>query len=146
HQDRHPAEKGISGCRHEIGGAGAERREADAGLAGMAAVSRRHEARALLMPGQDQADLLRSAETVEQVEILFAGDAENIFDAFFLQALDEKVGRLGCHAAPPLLRARWRKAGVRVCNVPATLLFYVRLATAFSRPAIGRFTTESCQS
>ena len=91
HQDRHAAELGISGGGDEVGRARPERRQADAGLAGVAAVGRRHEAGALLVAGQDQPDLLRPAQRIEHVEIFLAGNAENIFDALFLEALDEQV-------------------------------------------------------
>ena len=36
--------------------------------------------------------LRRARQAVEQIEILLAGDAEDIFDALFFQALDEQVG------------------------------------------------------
>src|SRR3546814_9550347 len=58
----------------------------------MASISRRHEARALLVPRQDQLDRFRARQAVEEVEIFLARHAENIFDAFFLQAFDEQVG------------------------------------------------------
>jgi hypothetical protein len=71
------------------------------GLAGMPPVGRRHEAGALLVAGQDELDPGGARQAVEKVEILLAGHSEDIFDPFFLQALDEQVGRLG-HSDFPL--------------------------------------------
>jgi hypothetical protein len=97
HQDRHSAELGISGGGDEVGRSGPEGGEAHTGLAGMAPIGRRHEARPLLVAGEDQPDP-RARQAVEEVEILLARDSEDIVDAFFLQALDEQVGGLG-HSA-----------------------------------------------
>jgi hypothetical protein len=91
HQDRHAAELRVGGGGHEVGGARPKRCHAHAGLAGVAAVGGGHEARALLMAGQDQLDRLRPRQTVQHVEILFARYAEDIFAALFLKALHEQV-------------------------------------------------------
>jgi hypothetical protein len=74
-----------------------QRGHAHADLAGVASVGRRHETRALLVPRQDQLDLLRTRQAVEHVEVLLARHAEDIFHAFLFQALDEQVRSLGRH-------------------------------------------------
>ncbi len=99
HQHRHPAQLGVSRGGDQVGGAGPQGRQAHAGLAGMAPIGRRHESGALLVPGQDQPDL-RPGQAVEEVQILLAGNAEDIIDAFLLQAMDEQVGCLGHWTVP----------------------------------------------
>ncbi len=44
------------------------------------------------MAGEDEADLRRGAQFVEDREILRAGDAEDVVDAFAQQAVDEGAG------------------------------------------------------
>src|SRR3546814_17283635 len=73
-----------------------------AGLAGVAAIGRGHEARTLFVAGQDHPDRLRSRQAVEKVEIFLTGNAENIFDALFLETLDEQVGCFFHVTSPPL--------------------------------------------
>ncbi len=94
HQHRHPAERRIGRRGDEVRRAGPQRGDADAGLAGVPAIRRRHEARALFVAGQDQPDLVGSAEAVEEIEVLFAGHAEDVFAPFSLEALDEEVRSL----------------------------------------------------
>jgi hypothetical protein len=43
------------------------------------------------MPGQDEADLLRLFQRQHEVGILFAGHAEDIFDALVLETLNQKI-------------------------------------------------------
>jgi hypothetical protein len=95
HQDRHAAKLRIGRGGHEIGRARAQGRDADAGLAGVPPVGRGHEAGALLVARQDQLDRGRAREAVEEIQILLAGHAEHIFDAFFLEAVDEQVRSFG---------------------------------------------------
>jgi hypothetical protein len=59
HQHRHTAQRGIGGRCDEVGRPRPQSGDADAGLAGVAAIGCGHEARALFMPGQDQLDLGR---------------------------------------------------------------------------------------
>jgi hypothetical protein len=56
HQHGHGAQLCVGGGGYQVGGARPQRCQADAYLAGQAAVSRRHESRALLVSGQDQFD------------------------------------------------------------------------------------------
>jgi hypothetical protein len=66
-----------------------------------------HEGRPLLVSGEDEADLRRFAQGIENREILRAGDAEHMIDAFAQQTVDEgaraghSIGDLGlgaeCH-------------------------------------------------
>jgi hypothetical protein len=91
HQHRHPAQLGIGRRCHEIGGSRSQRRQANAGLAGVPSIGRGHESRALLMPRQDQFDLGRSRQAVEEIKVLLAGHAEDVLDALVLEALDEQV-------------------------------------------------------
>lgn len=46
------------------------------------------------MAGQNQLDL-RFAQGFQQVEVLLAGNAEHILDAFVFQALHNDIGGLG---------------------------------------------------
>ena len=51
-----------------------------------------HEGGALFVAGQDEADLRRRAQFVEDGEVLRAGDAEDMIDAFAQQAIDQRAG------------------------------------------------------
>ena len=84
----------ICAGRHQVGGTGAEGGQADAGLAGQAAVGGRHESRGLLVTGQHQPDL-RLAQGLQQVEVFLTGNAEYILDTFVFQALHNDIGGLG---------------------------------------------------
>ena len=88
HQHRHAAELGVGGRRDEVGRPGPERGKTDARLAGQSSVRRRHETGGLFVPGQDQPDT-RPRQRIEEIEILFAGNAEDELDAFVLQCFDE---------------------------------------------------------
>ena len=102
----HAGEAGLAGERHqrgvverrvadaggEVAGAGTERGEADAGLAGEPARGVGHERRALLVAGRHEGDELRAVEGLAEVERLLAGDAEDELDALVLEAVDEELG------------------------------------------------------
>ena len=90
-QCRHPAELRIGHRRHHVGRARAQCRQEHAGLSGVAAIGRRHEARALFVTGQDQLDLVRMRQAFEKIEVLLARHAEDIFDTLRLETLDEEV-------------------------------------------------------
>ena len=107
HDHRHGAELGVGGAGREIERAGAERRDANARLAGQPAVGRRHERRRLLVAGQDQLDR-RAAQRFDDVEVLLAGHAENPLDALVLERGDQQVRAL-CHVNVPL-SPEWRGA------------------------------------
>jgi hypothetical protein len=104
----------------------------------VAAISRRHEARALLVTGQYEPDLGRSRQAIEKVEILLAGHAEYIFDPFFLEALDKNIRGFG-HAAAPLAGLNqgspwptWTR-----CNQPPAPGFPVKLYRGLPRLSSG---------
>ena len=68
---------------------GTQRGHAHARAAGQAAVDVGHEGRALLVVRGDELD--RAVEQrIHDVDVLFAGDAEDVLDTFVLQALDEQ--------------------------------------------------------
>ncbi|MND66376.1 hypothetical protein D3C80_577690 [compost metagenome] len=94
HHHRHATQVGIGAGGDQVGGARAEGRQADAGLAGQAAVGGSHEACRLLVTGQYQLDL-RLAQGFEQVEVFLTGNAEHILDTFVFQALHNDIGGLG---------------------------------------------------
>ena len=91
HHHRHSAQRGIGRRRHEIGRTRPECRDANAGFPGMSPISRSHKACTLLMPRQDQLDLVRAGQRIKEIEIFLTRNAENIFAALFFKALDEKV-------------------------------------------------------
>ncbi|MNC31527.1 hypothetical protein D3C75_798500 [compost metagenome] len=94
HHHRHAAQVGVGAGGDQVGGARAEGRQADAGLAGQAAVGGSHEACRLLVTGQYQLDL-RLAQGFEQVEVFLTRNAEHILDTFVFQALHNDIGGLG---------------------------------------------------
>src|SRR3546814_1713643 len=51
-----------------------------------------HECRALLMPGQDEADLFGFFQRQHEVGVFFTGHAEDVFDALVFEALDQQIG------------------------------------------------------
>jgi hypothetical protein len=93
HHHRHAAERRIGRSRDEIGRTRAERGDAHARLARMTAIGCGHEARALLMSGEDKFNLFGARQAVEEIEILFARHTENILNAFFFEAFDKQVRR-----------------------------------------------------
>ena len=81
--DRRAIHVGVGDTGDEIGRAGTERRHAHAGPAGQPAVDVGHERCALLVSRRDELD--RAVEQrVHDVDVLFAGNAEDVFDAFVL--------------------------------------------------------------
>jgi hypothetical protein len=57
-------------------------------------VGRGHERRRLLVPGEHELDA-RVAQGLDDVEILLAGHAEDVLDAFVLQRCHQQVGSFG---------------------------------------------------
>ena len=99
--DRSAVHVGVGHARDEVGRARAERRHAHAGTARQAPVHVGHEGRPLLVMGRHELD--RAVEQrVHDIDVLFAGNAEDVLDTFVLQALDEK---LSCSHAVPVLPA-----------------------------------------
>ncbi len=81
-------EERVRHAGHEVRGAGPQRRQADAGAAGKAAVDVGHERRGPFVSGQDEADRT-VAERVHQLEVLLPRDPEGETDAFTFQAGDK---------------------------------------------------------
>ena len=104
HQHRHGAQLGVGRGGDEIGGAGAEGGQADAGSTRQPAVSCCHETRPLFVACQDEFDF-RVSKAFEKIEVFLAGHAENIFDIFIFEGTDQEVGGLdlieACHGADP---------------------------------------------
>ena len=66
--------------------------EDDAGLAGGAGVAVGHVGRALLVPGEDEADLLGVEQRVEDGHGRAARMAEDVLDAEAVECFDDFVG------------------------------------------------------
>ena len=95
----------------DVGGAGAARHDADAGLARGARVGVGHVRAALLVAGEDQVELLRLGELVEDVEDRPARVREDRLHAHALEPLDDDArARAGQHTG---LRGRLGAAGIR---------------------------------
>ena len=97
HDHRHRAQMRVGRSRRQIERAGTQRRQADAGAPGETPVGGRHEAGGLLVPCQHQLDL-RTPQQFQHVEILLAGNGEDVFDALVLEGGDQQIGALA-HAA-----------------------------------------------
>ena len=88
---RGPVAVGIGDASNQVGSTRPEGSHADAGFAGQTAVDVGHESGALFVADGDKFNL-RMFQGIHDGEVFFAGDAENIMDAFFFQTFDEKVG------------------------------------------------------
>ncbi len=95
--DRRAVHVGVGKTGDEVGRAGSERRQANAGLAGEAAVNVGHEGGALLVPGGDELDTAAD-QRIHDVEIFFAGNPEYVFHALVFEAAHEQVA--GFHFYP----------------------------------------------
>jgi hypothetical protein len=85
-------------------------------FAGQPPVRRRHEGCGLLVPGHDQLDP-GAAQRFDDVQVLFARNAENLLDTLILQSGDEQVGTFhGLHSS---LCARSRLPTIRGPVEPA---------------------------
>ena len=80
----------VRDAGHEVRGPRPERGEADPGLSGEPSVGGCHERRRLFVARDDQLDL-RRAQRFEKIEVLLAGQAEDIFNAFLFQLTNEQV-------------------------------------------------------
>ena len=87
---RHRAEVRVGGAGREIERARSQRGDADARAPGEPAMGGRHEGRRLLVPRQDQLNL-RLPQRLDDVEILFAGHAEDAIDAFVRERCYQQV-------------------------------------------------------
>ena len=94
-----------------IGGAGAARHQADAGLAGELAVAVGHHRRAAFLAADDRPDR-RIVQRVEHGQIAFARHAIEALDAVRLQRLDDQLSaRLHSLGFSPV-----RQGFLRVCS------------------------------
>ena len=88
--DRRPIHVGVGEAGDQIGRARAQRRHAHARPARQPPVDVGHERRPLLVPGRDELD--RAVEQrIHDVDVLFAGNAEDVFDALVLEASYEQL-------------------------------------------------------
>ena len=85
---RRAVQERVGDGRYEVGGARPERPQAYSRAAGQATVRVGHVGAALLVADGDELDR-RIGQRFVQVERLLAWDAENVLDAFGLEALDE---------------------------------------------------------
>ena len=90
HDHGHGAQLGIGSGGHEVGGAGAQGGHADTGLAGESTIGGRHETGGLLMAGNHQFDF-RAAQGLQQVQVFFPGDGEDVFNPFGFQGANEQI-------------------------------------------------------
>ena len=105
--ERCAVELRIGDAGEEVRRSRAERREAHAGIRGEAAVHIRHERGGLLVPREDELDLLAAIERVVERERLLAGDAEDVAHAFVLETANEKLG--GVHEGIHILCAEFAR-------------------------------------
>ena len=110
HEHGHRTEMRIGRARREVEGARAQRRQTHPGPSGEPAVRSRHESGRLLVPRDDELDA-RFAQRLDDVEILFPGNAEDALDALVLERGDEQVGALAHRKAP--LAADMQTASLR---------------------------------
>ena len=87
---RRAVQVGVGHRGHEVQRARPERAEADARVAGQAAVDVGHVGAALLVADRHEVDR-RARQRLVEVERLLARDAEDVLDALGLEALDEDV-------------------------------------------------------
>ena len=85
HHHRHPPQLGLGGCRYQIGCARAQGGETNAGLPRESAIGGCHEASRLLVPRQNQLDLVRLSQRVEKIKILLPGYPEDELDSLLFQ-------------------------------------------------------------
>ena len=91
HHHRHATQLCISRCSGKICRARSKRRNTDTGLAGQAAVDRGHETCALFVASKYQLYFFRSAEAVEEIKVLFAGNTENVFTSFSFETFNKEI-------------------------------------------------------
>jgi hypothetical protein len=97
HDHRHRAQMRVGRGRRQIERTGTQRRQADARASGETPVGGRHEAGSLLVPRQHEFDL-RAPQRLQHVEILLAGNGEDVRDALVLEGGHQQIGAF-CHAA-----------------------------------------------
>ena len=91
HHHRHGTEQGIGGASGQVQGARPERRQANARLARQSAIGRGHEGGRLFVPGQHELDF-RLPQGLDDIEVLFPGNAEDPFNALVFQGSYQKIG------------------------------------------------------
>jgi hypothetical protein len=85
---------GVGSPGRQVKRAGPKRAEAHSRPSSEPAVCSRHERSRLFMSGNEKLDA-RSPERLDDVEILLAGNAEDVFDAFVVQSRNQQVGSFG---------------------------------------------------
>ena len=90
HDHGHGAQLGVGGGGHEVGGAGTKSGHAHTGLAGESTIGGCHEAGGLLVAGNHQFDF-RAAQGLQQVQVFFPGDGEDVFNPFGFQGANEQI-------------------------------------------------------
>ena len=110
-QHRVRVQLGVRDAQHQVDRAGSQRREAHAGLAGQRTVRVGHERRTAFVPRRDEPDR-GVGERVHHVQVLFAGQPEDVLDTLVLEAFHDQArdGTRGRRAHPP--RVSDREAGL----------------------------------
>ena len=91
---------GVGDAELHVDGARPQRGRHHCRAAGDPPVHLGHERRGLLVAGEHVADLRRTGQRVDEVDVLLAGNAEDQGDALGLKALDHQLcGR--AHRRPP---------------------------------------------
>ena len=90
HHHGHGAKLGIGGGGHEVGSAGAQGGHADTSLAGESTIGGGHETGGLFVAGNHQFDF-RAAQGLQQVQVFFPGDGEDVFNPFSFQGANEQI-------------------------------------------------------
>ena len=98
---RHRAKLRVGGAGREIERARSQRGDADARAPGEPAMRGCHERRRLLVSGQYQLDA-RLPQRLDDVEVFFAGHAEDAVDAFVRERCDQQI-RTFAHVVFPVL-------------------------------------------
>ena len=92
-QDQHrcAVHVGIGDAGDQVRSTRTERAERASRVAREPAVDLCHECGTLFVPRQDEPNLLRFFQRHHEIGVFLAGHAEDVLNAFFLEALDEQV-------------------------------------------------------
>ena len=90
HDHGHGAQLGVGGGGHEVGGAGTQGGHTDTGLAGESTIGGGHKAGGLLVTGDHQFDF-RAAQGLQQVQVFFTGNGEDMLHPFSFQGANEQI-------------------------------------------------------
>src|SRR5258706_3215048 len=122
--DRRAVHVGVGHAGDEVGRTRPQRRHAHARLLGETSVDVGHERRALLVMAGDEVDGARE-QGGHDVDVLLAGNAEDVLDALVLEALDHQLrrGSLGLRLGGLVVRhGALRSGGPRISNQFTLLL------------------------